>query len=431
MAEAPRRRIDAIFDAALSMPSAERRAFVARASEGDEGVREAVERLLAAAESEDHTLLYSGGGLARSVVVAAGDDDEITAGTEVGVYRVMRPLGHGGMADVYLAERADGVFDQQVALKIARTGRNTEEMERRFARERQILAGLEHPCIARLLDGGVTDRGRPYFAMEHVDGEPIDAWCDRMRCDVPTRLRLFLDVARAVEVAHRNLVVHRDLKPSNILVTEDGKVKLLDFGIAKLLAPGLDFETRVDLRPMTPEFASPEQVQGALVTTVSDVYQLGVLLYVLLTGRLAHAVAEPTPVAVMHAVCDRVPIRPSAVVTEATAGTSTSEEIAAAPRSHPRAPASAAPGGPGHHRHARAAQGARRSLQLGGALDRRYRSAPRRPSGRGASGHGRLPAAQARPSARLRRRLRCGDAAPGGDPRDLLHRAAGAGTRCR
>ncbi|NNF26644.1 MAG: serine/threonine protein kinase, partial [Gemmatimonadetes bacterium] len=204
-------------------------------------------------------------------------------------------LGRGGMGGVYLAERADGAFEQTVAIKFLRPGLDTRDFVGRLLAERRILSSLEHPNIARLLDGGSTDRGLPYLVLEYVDGIPITEYCRRHGCTIDQRLELFIQVARAVQYAHSNLVVHRDIKPSNILVTDEGRVKLLDFGIAKLLGPdGGRPEgplTRTGLRPLTPDYASPEQIKGEPVTTASDVYQLGVLLYRLLTGAPPYRVA--------------------------------------------------------------------------------------------------------------------------------------------
>jgi serine/threonine-protein kinase len=230
---------------------------------------------------------------------------------------VTREIGRGGMAVVYLAERADGQFEQHAALKLMKAGIDTRETIRRFQQERQILASLDHPNIARLLDGGVTAEGHPFFAMEHIEGQPIDQWCDARRVPLEARLRLFVDVGRAVEFAHRHLVVHRDLKPSNILVTERGDAKLLDFGIAKLLdptAPYAALPTETASRMMTPQYASPEQVHGKPATTSSDVYQLGLLLYELVTGRRAQVIDSVTPTEIERAVCEKVPARPSAAL---------------------------------------------------------------------------------------------------------------------
>ena len=211
--------------------------------------------------------------------------------SQVGPYELLREIGHGGMGMVYLARRADGVYQRLVALKLARAPVLDATLRDRFLGERDILAGLAHPNIATLFDGGVTDDGLPYFTMEYVDGRPIDAYCDANRLDLRARIRLFLHTCGAVAAAHRALVVHRDLKPTNVLVTEAGEVKLLDFGIAKLLAmegPDRRTETAADMRVMTPAYASPEQVMGAAVSTATDVYALGLLLYELLCGRRAH-----------------------------------------------------------------------------------------------------------------------------------------------
>jgi serine/threonine-protein kinase len=211
---------------------------------------------------------------------------ELMEGQLIGAYRLLRLLGQGGMGAVFLAERADEVYRKRVALKILHN--ETREVVRRFEIERQILAALDHPHVAKLLDGGSTRGGTPYFVMEYVEGRPIDVYCDALKLGIRQRLELFCDVAAAVHFAHQNLVVHRDLKPDNILVTADGVPKLLDFGIAKLLNPDLfrsAVHTRLSHRPMTPDFASPEQALGDPITTASDVYSLGVLLYILLTGH--------------------------------------------------------------------------------------------------------------------------------------------------
>ena len=206
-------------------------------------------------------------------------------GRVLGAYRLLRPIGSGGMGDVYLAERADGAFDQQVAVKVIRRGAGLGELAERFASERQLLAELNHPNIANLLDGGATDDGRPYLVMEYVEGQPINAFCQTRGASVEERLKLFLKVCAAVQHAHRSLVVHRDLKPVNILVTADGEPKLLDFGVAKDLGgAGKTPETRL-LVPVTPEYASPEQLTGKPATTAFDIYALGVVLYELLVGR--------------------------------------------------------------------------------------------------------------------------------------------------
>jgi serine/threonine-protein kinase len=254
---------------------------------------------------------------------------ELETGRLLGHWRLLRPLGTGGMGAVYLAKRDDGAFDLTAALKLLKTGLDTEELIARFEAERRILARLIHPNIARLLDGGTAEDGRPYLVMEHVEGEPIDVHCDRHRLSTRARLELFRSVCSAVQLAHQNLVVHRDLKPANILVTSDGTVKLLDFGIAKLLAPQQDVgdtaPTLVQGRaPLTPRYASPEQfLLGEPITTASDVYSLGVILYELLTGHRPYRLDALSQTEMERVVCGAVPPRPSTVVRR-------SEELATA-----------------------------------------------------------------------------------------------------
>ncbi|MEM8996778.1 MAG: serine/threonine-protein kinase, partial [Acidobacteriota bacterium] len=306
-------RVDEIFDRLLDLEPAERGAALDASCGDDRALREAVERLLAYADKPPVAL-------GTSALVAAPwvDAEDETRGADgldgraapaaevppgrVGPYRILDELGRGGMGVVFLAERDDGHFSQRVALKVMRPGTESPEMRRRFEQERQIIAELNHPNIARLYDGGVTDDGRPYSAMELVEGVPITEFCDRRRLGVRERLALFEKVGRAVHYAHQNLVVHRDLKPSNILVTEDGDLKLLDFGIAKLLDLS-DIETcdvaggmtRTGRIPMTPLYASPEQLKGNSVTTASDVYQLGLLLFEIVTGERARDETSLTP----------------------------------------------------------------------------------------------------------------------------------------
>jgi eukaryotic-like serine/threonine-protein kinase len=248
-------------------------------------------------------------------------NDGIGDGARIGPFRIVRELGRGGMGVVYLAERADGGFAQQVALKVLKRGLETDEVLARFRQERQILASLTHPNIARLLEGGMTADERPYFAMELVEGEPIDEYCARAGLDIGARVDLCIAVASAVQYAHRHLVIHRDLKPSNVLITPDGEIKLPDFGIAKLIASDADAvavpQTRTIARMMTPEYASPEQVRGGAITTASDVYQLGLMLYEVLTGTRAQSLDGLDAAAADRVVCDTEPRRPSTVVTEA------------------------------------------------------------------------------------------------------------------
>jgi len=304
-------RVEAVFYAALEQPSAERATFLDYACGDDLALRKEVESLL---DASDKTF----GFLQRPVQEAArylDETEEITSGRQIGSYRLLRVLGEGGMGRVYLAARADDMYRQQVAIKLMHAGfAQTQRMLLRFGAERQILANLNHPNIARLLDGGV-DGGLPYLVMEYVDGVSIDDYCRKNMLGTEARLRLFCTVCGAVEYAHKNLVVHRDIKPGNILVTADGVPKLLDFGIAKLLAPdGAEAaQTRTTERMMTPEYASPEQVRGDIITTSTDVYALGVLLYELLSGKRPFHLGTASPIEVVRVICEQVPTAPSVV----------------------------------------------------------------------------------------------------------------------
>ncbi len=243
------------------------------------------------------------------------DRARVGSGAErrVGAYRILGEIGHGGMGTVYLAERADDQYRKRVAIKTIR-GFGSEDVLRRFRRERQVLAALEHPNIARLFDGGTTDDGLPYFVMEYVEGKPIDAFCDERRLPVRERLRIFRQVCAAVEHAHRNLVVHRDLKPGNILVDPQGTPKLLDFGIAKLLDLDVPGDATATALAMTPQYASPEQTRGQPITTATDVYSLGVVLYELLTGHQPYGREARSSLELLRAVCEEEPERPSTSV---------------------------------------------------------------------------------------------------------------------
>ncbi|MEO0424051.1 MAG: serine/threonine-protein kinase [Pseudomonadota bacterium] len=232
-------------------------------------------------------------------------------GALVGSYRITEHLAHGGMGDVFLGERADGTFEQRVAIKLMRAGFRSEEDLRRFDAERRLLARLDSPGIARVLDGGSMGDGTPYLVMEYVDGVPIDTYCTEQALSLRARISLFREVCSAVEFAHRNLVVHRDLKPSNILVTREGQAKLLDFGIAKPIDDGAGDATEASARAMTPDFASPEQVLGQPITTSSDVYSLGVLLYLLTTGLRPYSTAGLRASERETMICEADPQRPS------------------------------------------------------------------------------------------------------------------------
>ena len=318
--------IDAVFADALERPDEERRGWLVERCGDDEALRSEVERLLALDDRVPSGWLSSTQGAS-----VAGIRRPVTE--RIGPYRLIRPLGRGGMGTVYLARRED-TYRQDVALKIIRGGFVGDALRQRFELERQVLARLEHPNIARLYDGGTTDDGHPYLVLERVDGVPIDRFADARRLTIVQRIELLRDVCAAVSHAHRNLIVHRDLKPSNILVTEDGSVKLLDFGIAKLLAPEVHDApqalTRTSARPMSPRYASPEQIRGELITVGTDVYALGVLGYELLSGVSPLQPEDPSPFALERATLEQTP-RPLSAATTADPG-----EIAAQRGSTPK-----------------------------------------------------------------------------------------------
>lgn len=313
-----RRTLDGLFEQTLDLPPEQRPAFLDRVCAGQPHLRAQLDELLRLAASEGSSPLPAvlSGPLWRELV----DELQLSGPSSriAGRWRLLDEIGRGGMGAVYRAARDDGEFEQQAAVKLLPPGLESEDVLRRFARERQILAALDHPGIARLLDGGRTDSDQPFFVMELVDGQPIDRYCDARSLTIRDRLGLMLQVCRAVDHAHRNLVVHLDLKPSNILVTGDGRVKLLDFGIARLLAgdgaAGGEPLTRTSARPLTPEYASPEQVLGRPVGVASDVYQLGVLLYRLLTGHPPYRLTGHSAPEIERVVCELEPRRASSVV---------------------------------------------------------------------------------------------------------------------
>jgi serine/threonine-protein kinase len=320
-------RLEPILDAALERPAGERGAFVEQACLEHPALLGEARRMALALEA-------AAGFLERPLPEYAPELVEDCLGEDladapeppvatIGPYRLVREIGRGGMGAVYLAERSDGQYDKQVAIKLVPPGPDAGRLGPRFQAERRILASLEHPNIAALLDGGVSPEGLPYLIMEYVEGERLDTWCDRRRLTVGDRLALWDSVAAAVQFAHQHLIVHRDLKPGNILVTADGQVKLLDFGIAKLLGdePGSPDApvTATGVILATPEYASPEQVRGGPVSTASDVYALGVLLYELLGGRRPYVVAGRSREELVRAVCEQVPDRPSSAVVQGEA----------------------------------------------------------------------------------------------------------------
>jgi serine/threonine-protein kinase len=309
-------QVKTILQEALERPEPERQAFLHGACGEDASLRAEVESLLGH-EAESEAFIEEPAVERRPEEAADALDDTLTEERRIGAYELVRRVGRGGMGNVYLAARVDREFEQKVAIKVIKRGMDTEEIVSRFRYERQILAGLDHPSIARLYDGGTTSDGRPYFVMEHVEGESIRDHCESRRLDTAERLRLFLEVCDAVHFAHQNLVVHRDLKPANIQVTADGKVKLLDFGIAKLLGGDEVSPLTRQLggrQLLTPEYASPEQLAGKPVTTASDVYSLGVLLYELLAGQRPFDDEGTGDVTRFAASREREPEKPSSAV---------------------------------------------------------------------------------------------------------------------
>ncbi len=306
-------QIKNLYQAALDCEPTVRESYLQEACAEDKDLQLAIESLLAD-RSEAETFL------ATPAFQFPRESGEATAqlGQRLGAYKLLQEIGHGGMGAVWLAQRADEQYQKRVAIKFIRRGMDTDEILQRFRYERQILASLEHPNIARLLDGGTTTEGLPYFVMEHIEGQAIDEYCNARSLSTIERLKLFRTVCAAVQFAHQNLVVHRDLKPNNILVTADGTVKLLDFGIAKILKPEFFPETIAPTaaytRLMTPAYASPEQVRGQAITTASDVYSLGVILYQLLTGHRPYEFKSNSPQELERAICHSEPTRPSLAI---------------------------------------------------------------------------------------------------------------------
>ena len=302
-----------LLDEAILLSPAERSSYLELACGSDHDLLNEVKSLLAAHEQAGTEFLKSPAVDLRTQVPAAMTPRE---GRRIGVYQILEKIGRGGMGEVYRAVRADGQYTKEVAIKLVRGGFDSRLVQERFLNERQILASLDHPNIARLLDGGATDEGVPYLVMELIEGKPIDQYCDAQKLSVTERLRLFQQVCAAVQYAHQRLVIHRDIKPSNVMVTEDGVPKLLDFGIAKIVNPVNDAQTTLTLS-MTPEYASPEQIRGEPITTATDVYSLGVVLYQLMTGRSPYPADTRTPHRLAQAVCETEPGRPSTVVVKA------------------------------------------------------------------------------------------------------------------
>lgn len=311
-------RVETLFADVLVQPPEARSSYLAMICDPDTGLYREVASLLAAHEEAEGFLVEP--------AVVSQLLDTTTPLEQLGPYHVLKELGHGGMGTVFLAERADGQYEQLVAIKVVRLGAGAEIIARRFQAERQILARLQHPHIATLYDGGTTDDGRPYLVMEYIDGSRIDTYCRDHDLSIPQRIALFRTVCETVQYAHQHFIVHRDIKPDNILITPEGTVKLLDFGIAKLLdveppthpdQTGLNTLTTMGMPVLTPEYASPEQILGGSITTASDVYSLGVVLYELLCGRRPHQLAARSELPVLlRAVCEDDVSPPSAVAPE-------------------------------------------------------------------------------------------------------------------
>lgn len=321
-------QIRLVFDGALERPAKDRAGYLQLVCAGDGELRREVESLLKSHDNSTDFLsapaaqlgqaMFGRGDFSRGDSFRGDEAGDYTKGYRIGPYEFERRIGRGGMGSVWLASRFDHEFKMQVAIKMVRRGTDSQEILRRFRVERQVLAGLDHPNIARLIDGGSTPDGLPFLVMEYVEGTRIDQYCETRKIPISGRLQLFRAVCSAVQYAHQNLVVHRDIKAGNILVTAGGVPKLLDFGIAKLLrsdSSSLDLsQTRPDLRPMTLDYASPEQVRGEPITTATDVYSLGVLLYKLLTGKMPYGAEVRTQAALLNAITDKDPLKPSTVI---------------------------------------------------------------------------------------------------------------------
>lgn len=314
-------QIEEIFHEALELDASERQKLITQKTGKDAELRAEVEKLLLqfdeASSFIEQPLYDSAKNNVLSALLDETDEDPMV-GTVLGNYRIEREVGRGGMGAVYEAYRADGEFRLRVALKVVKRGVDTDFVLRRFRNERQILAALDHPFITRLIDGGTTPDGRPYFVMEYIDGQTLYRHCDKKRLSINERLELFCRVCEAVEYAHGRQIIHRDLKPSNVFVTNDGQPRLLDFGIAKLLDPEMASDTlqptATALRMMTVDYASPEQVRGEKVTYATDVYSLGVILFELLTGRRPYKLKSRSPHDVARAICDDEPVLPSVAI---------------------------------------------------------------------------------------------------------------------
>jgi len=316
------RQLEAVFQAVLDLVPEERGSYLSEVCGDDVSLRKDIETLLRQHESAGDMLEAPLYGETELNVISSlmNEDTDPMIGRRLGAYRIEREIGRGGMGAVYEAIRVDQEFNKRVAIKLVKRGMDTDFILRRFRKERQILAALDHPHIGLLLDGGTTDDGLPYFVMEFIEGQPLYSYCDAHQLSIAERLKLFRSVCDAIHYAHQKQVVHRDIKPSNVLVTSEGVPKLLDFGIAKLLNPDLAGDithdpTATAMRLMTPEYASPEQVQGAPTSPTTDVYSLGVLLYELLTGHRPYRLRNRAPHEIARVICEEPPAPLSIIIT--------------------------------------------------------------------------------------------------------------------
>ncbi len=310
--------IKTIFREVIELSPDERKAFLDEKCKDDPELRKEIESLI---ESDLNGEDFLETPPITSIELMKDDNSPDTfIGMEIGKYRVEEKIGDGGMAVVYSATRIDNQFEQRVAIKFIKRGMDTDEIIKRFKIEQQALAGLDHPYIAKIIDGGTTDNGLPYFIMELIEGEPIDKYCTTKNLSITEKLELFQKVCSAVQYAHKNLIVHRDIKPGNIFITQDGTPKLLDFGISKLLGSSNDQTslTRTGFRLMTLEYASPEQFKGQQITIATDIYSLGVVLYELLTGSFPYKFKSPLPHEIEKVICTTEPVKPSTAITRVT-----------------------------------------------------------------------------------------------------------------
>ncbi len=307
-------QIKGVLSVALEADPAERSSYLDRVCATDPFLRLEIENLLALEGQALTALLHP----IATEFSDTNDSGNARIGRRIGPYQLVEEIAAGGMGEVYRAFRADDQYKKEVAIKLVRAGLDSSFVVARFRDERQVLASLEHPNIARLIDGGTTENGIPYFVMELIEGLPLTQFCDERMLSSTDRLKLFLEVCSAVQYAHQRLIIHRDLKPGNILVTADGSPKLLDFGIAKILDPAGAAEmadaTMSMFRLLTPAYASPEQIRGEAITTASDVYSLGVLLYECLTGHRPYGANSSAPHEISRAVCEVEPEKPSTAV---------------------------------------------------------------------------------------------------------------------